>query len=44
MYSRPVDGISRAQPLLDTAARQFQTLGMPGWIKRAEQTAAAIRN
>jgi len=42
--SGAANGTSRAQPLLDAAARQFQTLGMPGWIKRAAQTAAAIRN
>src|SRR5262245_36182453 len=26
----------RAQPLVDAALRQFRTLGMPGWIRRAE--------
>ena len=26
----------RARPLLDAALRQFRTLGMPGWIRRAE--------
>jgi hypothetical protein len=46
MYTRrgTASDISLAQPLLDAALRQFQGLGMPGWIKRAEQTIAAIRN
>ena len=26
----------RAQPLVDAALAQFRTLGMPGWIRRAE--------
>jgi hypothetical protein len=38
MYARrgaPGDP-ERARPLLDAALRQFRTLGMPGWIRRAE--------
>ena len=38
MYARrgaPGDP-ERAWPLLDAALRQFRTLGMPGWIRRAE--------
>jgi tetratricopeptide (TPR) repeat protein len=38
MYARrgaPGDP-ERARPLLDAALRQFGTLGMPGWIRRAE--------
>jgi len=38
MYARrgaPGDS-ERARPLLDAALRQFRTLGMPGWIRRAE--------
>jgi class 3 adenylate cyclase/tetratricopeptide (TPR) repeat protein len=38
MYARrgaPGDP-ERAGPLLDAALRQFRTLGMPGWIRRAE--------
>src|SRR5262249_17510094 len=38
MYARrgaPGDA-ERARPLLDAALRQFRTLGMPGWIRRAE--------
>jgi len=38
MYARrgaPGDP-ERARPLLDAALRQFCTLGMPGWIRRAE--------
>ena len=38
MYARrgaPRDP-ERAQPHLDTALQQFRTLGMPGWIRRAE--------
>src|SRR5262249_17285878 len=38
MYARrgaPGDP-ERAQPLLDAALTQFRTLGMPGWIRRAE--------
>jgi tetratricopeptide (TPR) repeat protein len=38
MYARrgaPGDP-ERAQPLLDAALRQFRSLGMPGWIRRAE--------
>jgi tetratricopeptide (TPR) repeat protein len=32
----------RARPLLATASQQFRTLGMPGWLKRAEQSVASI--
>src|SRR5262249_30986619 len=38
MYARrgePGDA-ERARPLLDAALAQFRTLGMPGWIRRAE--------
>src|SRR5262245_695327 len=38
MYARraaPGDEV-RARPLLEAALRQFRTLGMPGWIRRAE--------
>jgi tetratricopeptide (TPR) repeat protein len=38
MYARrgaPGDS-ERARPLVDAALRQFRTLGMPGWIRRAE--------
>jgi tetratricopeptide (TPR) repeat protein len=38
MYARrggPGDP-ERARPLLDAALRQFRSLGMPGWIRRAE--------
>jgi tetratricopeptide (TPR) repeat protein len=38
MYARrdaPGDR-DRARPFLDAALRQFRTLGMPGWIRRAE--------
>jgi tetratricopeptide (TPR) repeat protein len=38
MYARrgaPGDP-ERARPLLDAALQQFRTLGMPGWIRRAE--------
>ena len=38
MYARrgaPGDP-ERARPLLDAALGQFRTLGMPGWIRRAE--------
>jgi hypothetical protein len=38
MYARrgaPGDP-ERTRPLLDAALRQFRTLGMPGWIRRAE--------
>ena len=38
MYARrgaPGDA-ERARPLLDAALRQFRSLGMPGWIRRAE--------
>jgi hypothetical protein len=31
---------SRAFPLLTLASQQFRTLGMPGWLKRNEETAA----
>ena len=31
----PGDG-ERALPLLDAALRQFEAIGMPGWIRRAE--------
>lgn len=32
---------SQAQRLLDAALQQFRTLGMPGWIRRAEIVARA---
>jgi tetratricopeptide (TPR) repeat protein len=38
MYARrgaPGDA-ERARPLLDAALQQFRTLGMPGWMRRAE--------
>jgi hypothetical protein len=44
MYARrgaPGDG-ERARPLLDAALRQFRTLGMPGWIRRAEALSARL--
>jgi class 3 adenylate cyclase/tetratricopeptide (TPR) repeat protein len=31
----------RAQPLLDAALQRFRTLGMPGWIRRAETLLAS---
>jgi class 3 adenylate cyclase len=33
----------RARPLLAAAERQFQTLGMNGWIKRAAKSIASIK-
>jgi tetratricopeptide (TPR) repeat protein len=38
MYARrgAAGDAERAQPLLDAALQQFRTLGMPGWIRRAE--------
>jgi len=44
MYRRrgAADDGSRAGPLLDAAVEQFHTLGMTGWIRRAEQH--ALRN
>jgi hypothetical protein len=27
----------RALPLLDAAVRQFEAIGMPGWIRRAQE-------
>ena len=44
MYARraaPGDA-SCAQPLLDAALEQFRALGMPGWIRRAEQLRATL--
>jgi DNA-binding NarL/FixJ family response regulator len=32
----------RARPLLDDALRQFSSLGMTGWVRRAEQTARSL--
>ena len=34
----------RAQPLLDAALTQFGTLGMPGWIRRAEVLAGDLQH
>jgi ATP/maltotriose-dependent transcriptional regulator MalT len=34
---------SQAQRLLDAALQQFRTLGMPGWIRRAEDSRARIK-
>jgi hypothetical protein len=31
----------RALPLLDAAAAQFEAIGMPGWVRRAEELARA---
>jgi hypothetical protein len=31
-----------ARPLLDLAVRQFESIGMPGWIRRAEELAAQL--
>ena len=31
---------SRAFPLLTAASEQFRALGMPGWLKRSEESAA----
>jgi hypothetical protein len=38
MYARrgAAGDAERAQRLVDAALRQFRTLGMPGWIRRAE--------
>jgi hypothetical protein len=44
MYARrgaPGDP-ERARPLLDAALGQFRTLGMPGWIRRAEALSAQL--
>jgi hypothetical protein len=44
MYARrdgPGDR-GRARPLHDAALAQFRTLGMPGWIRRAEALGAAL--
>jgi class 3 adenylate cyclase len=44
MYARrgqPGDA-NIARPLLDTAHRQFETIGMTGWIRRAEQLAERL--
>jgi hypothetical protein len=30
----------RARPFLLAASQQFRTLGMPGWLKRSEESAA----
>jgi DNA-binding NarL/FixJ family response regulator len=32
----------RARPLLDNAIRQFTSLGMSGWVRRAEETARSL--
>jgi DNA-binding CsgD family transcriptional regulator/tetratricopeptide (TPR) repeat protein len=32
----------RARPLLDNAIRQFSSLGMSGWVRRAEETARSL--
>jgi DNA-binding CsgD family transcriptional regulator/tetratricopeptide (TPR) repeat protein len=32
----------RARPLLDNAIRQFSSLGMSGWVRRAEETACSL--
>jgi DNA-binding CsgD family transcriptional regulator len=32
----------RARPLLDNALRQFSSLGMTGWVRRAEETARSL--
>jgi len=31
------DDLERARPLLDSARRQFEAIGMTGWIRRAEE-------
>ena len=38
MYLRRGDAVdrARAQPLMDTALKQFREIGMTGWIRRAE--------
>lgn len=32
----------RARPLLDAARRQFETIGMTGWIRRADDLATRL--
>lgn len=34
----------RARPFLDAASQQFQTLGMTGWIQRAEEARGAAKS
>ena len=44
MYARrgePGDG-DRARPLLDAARRQFEAIGMTGWIRRAEELSRSL--
>jgi hypothetical protein len=36
LVQSPPEVLERALPLLDAAVRQFEAIGMPGWIRRAE--------